>query len=37
MNTGKMVGLIFLGIAGAMQVGVVGFLVFKRNQIIKNV
>ncbi|XP_031494281.1 uncharacterized protein LOC116260244 [Nymphaea colorata] len=32
-NVGKFVGLVFLGIAGVLQVGVVSYLVFKRRQI----
>ncbi|CAN0877965.1 hypothetical protein LINGRAHAP2_LOCUS12199 [Linum grandiflorum] len=33
MNRGKMIGFVFIGFGGAMQVGVVGFLIFKRNQL----
>jgi len=36
MNAGKKVGLLFAGIAAIMQVGVVGFLVVKRRQLLKN-
>lgn len=34
-KAGKVVGLSFLGMAGIMQIGVVGFLVFKRRQLLK--
>ncbi|KAH1085280.1 hypothetical protein GYH30_017326 [Glycine max] len=36
MNAGKKVGLLFVGIAAIMQVGVVGFLVIKRRQLLKS-
>ncbi|XP_059457951.1 leucine-rich repeat extensin-like protein 3 [Corylus avellana] len=35
INTGKKVGLFFVGIAAILQIGVVGFLVFKRRQLLK--
>lgn len=35
MNGGKKIGLLFAGIAGIMQIGVAGFLVFKRRQLLK--
>ncbi|KAI9102961.1 hypothetical protein K1719_023400 [Acacia pycnantha] len=35
MNVGKKIGLLFAGIAGIMQIGVVGFLVFKRRQLLR--
>nr|DAD49095.1 TPA_asm: hypothetical protein HUJ06_019032 [Nelumbo nucifera] len=35
INTGKKIGVLFAGIAGILQVAVVGFLVFKRWQISK--
>lgn len=35
MNGGKKIGLLFAGIAGIMQIGVVGFLVYKRRQLSK--
>ncbi|XP_028763217.1 extensin [Neltuma alba] len=35
MNWRKKVGLLFAGIAGIMQIGVVGFLVFKRRQLLR--
>ncbi|KDP22723.1 hypothetical protein JCGZ_01825 [Jatropha curcas] len=33
MNTGKKIVLLFVGIAAILQIGVVGFLVFKRRQL----
>ncbi|CAI0419420.1 unnamed protein product [Linum tenue] len=36
MNPGKMIGLVFAGVAAILQVGVIGFLVFKRKQLIKD-
>jgi len=36
MNAGKKVGLLFAGIAVIMQVGMVGFLVVKRRQLLKS-
>ncbi|XP_054783981.1 leucine-rich repeat extensin-like protein 3 [Prosopis cineraria] len=35
MNGGKKIGLLFAGIAGLMQIGVIGFLVFKRRQLLR--
>ncbi|KAB5574186.1 hypothetical protein DKX38_001380 [Salix brachista] len=35
MNTGKAIGLLFVGIAAIMQIGVVGLLVYKRRQLLK--
>ncbi|KAK7349293.1 hypothetical protein VNO77_06551 [Canavalia gladiata] len=36
MNAGKKVGLLFVGIAAVMQVGMAGFLVIKRRQLLKS-
>ncbi|CAL0308689.1 unnamed protein product [Lupinus luteus] len=36
MNAGKKVGLLFIGIAAMMQIGMAGFLVFKRKQLLKS-
>ncbi|KAI4325357.1 hypothetical protein MLD38_030765 [Melastoma candidum] len=35
INTGKMVGLMFVGIASILQIFVAGFLVFKRRQLMR--
>ncbi|OMO66127.1 putative actin binding protein [Corchorus olitorius] len=35
LNIGKKIGLLFIGIAIILQIGVVGFLVFKRRQLLK--
>ncbi|KAG2305666.1 hypothetical protein Bca4012_085210 [Brassica carinata] len=35
LNTGKTVGLVFAGIAALLQICVVAFLVFKRNQLLR--
>ncbi|KAJ7963253.1 leucine-rich repeat extensin-like protein 3 [Quillaja saponaria] len=35
INIGKKIGLLFVGIAAILQIGVVGFLVFKRRQLLK--
>ncbi|KAL9463704.1 hypothetical protein AB3S75_001504 [Citrus x aurantiifolia] len=35
INTGKKIGLLFAGVAAILQIGVVGFLVFKRRQLLK--
>lgn len=35
LNTGKKIGLLFAGVAAILQIGVVGFLVFKRRQLLK--
>ncbi|KAF2300974.1 hypothetical protein GH714_018781 [Hevea brasiliensis] len=35
MNTGQKIGLFFVGIAVILQIGVVGFLVFKRRQLLR--
>nr|XP_024935273.2 formin-like protein 14 [Ziziphus jujuba var. spinosa]XP_024935279.2 formin-like protein 14 [Ziziphus jujuba var. spinosa] len=35
INSGKKIGLLFAGIAAILQIGVVGFLVFKRRQLLK--
>ncbi|EEF40999.1 formin-like protein 14 [Ricinus communis] len=35
MNTGKKIGLLFVGIAAILQIGVIGFLVFKRKQLLR--
>ncbi|WZZ62281.1 hypothetical protein YC2023_062388 [Brassica napus] len=35
LNTGKIVGLVFAGIAALLQICVVAFLVFKRNQLLR--
>ncbi|KAF5745551.1 proline-rich family protein [Tripterygium wilfordii] len=35
LNTGKKIGLLFAGLAGILQIGVVGFLVYKRRQLLK--
>ncbi|RYQ88773.1 hypothetical protein Ahy_B09g095769 isoform A [Arachis hypogaea] len=35
MNTGKKVGLLFVGIVAVMQIAMVSFLVFQRNQLLK--
>ncbi|CAH8293024.1 unnamed protein product [Eruca vesicaria subsp. sativa] len=35
LNTGKTVGLVFAGFAGLLQICVVAFLVFKRNQLLR--
>uniref|UniRef100_A0A2P2QLC1 Uncharacterized protein n=1 Tax=Rhizophora mucronata TaxID=61149 RepID=A0A2P2QLC1_RHIMU len=35
MNTGKKIGLLFVGIAAILQIVVVGYLVFKRKQLLK--
>ncbi|XWS12141.1 hypothetical protein CRYUN_Cryun37aG0064400 [Craigia yunnanensis] len=35
LNTGKKLGLLFIGIFIILQIGVVGFLVFKRRQLLK--
>ncbi|KOM25806.1 hypothetical protein LR48_Vigan192s000400 [Vigna angularis] len=36
MNAGKKVGLLFAGIAATMQVGMVGYLVVKRRQLLNS-
>lgn len=33
-NAGKKIGLLFVGIAAILQIGVIGFLVFKRRQLL---
>jgi hypothetical protein len=33
MNAGKAIGLLFVGIAAILQIGVVWFLVYKRRQL----
>ncbi|KAF5466374.1 hypothetical protein F2P56_016302 [Juglans regia] len=35
INKGKKIGLLFVGIAAILQIGVVGFLAFKRRQLLK--
>ncbi|KAJ4833233.1 hypothetical protein Tsubulata_028207 [Turnera subulata] len=35
MNNGKKIGLLFVGFALILQIGVVGFLIFKRSQLLK--
>lgn len=35
IKTGKMIGLAFAGVAGILQIVVVGFLIFKRRQLLK--
>ncbi|XP_022777229.1 uncharacterized histidine-rich protein DDB_G0274557-like, partial [Durio zibethinus] len=35
LNTGKKLGLLFVGIVISLQIGVVGLLVFKRRQLLK--
>ncbi|KAG2728665.1 hypothetical protein I3843_01G210500 [Carya illinoinensis] len=35
INTGKKIGLLFVVIAAILQIGVVGFLAFKRRQLLK--
>jgi hypothetical protein len=35
MNSGKKIGLLFVGIAAILQIGVVGFLAYKRRQLLK--
>ncbi|KAB2613067.1 branchpoint-bridging protein [Pyrus ussuriensis x Pyrus communis] len=34
-NAGKKIGLLFVGTASILQIGVIGFLVFKRRQLLK--
>ncbi|XP_047342739.1 protein TRACHEARY ELEMENT DIFFERENTIATION-RELATED 7A-like [Impatiens glandulifera] len=36
INQGKKIGLIFLGVAGILQIVVISFLIIKRKQLLKN-